>query len=90
MQDSTAEQRERLRLRMASMASHEACHRLASAQLIQQSVADLRYLSRTFAPLLCLSSGLKCYTKRNVIGVTIEVHSHGNAAARPWRGLQVA
>ena len=89
MQGSTAEQRERLRLRMASMASHEACHaaiaslRRGSLFSTQQSVADLRYGSShavTLAQsLLCLTCCLKCNTKRNVIGVTREVRSHGNA-----------
>ena len=53
MQDSTAEQRERLRLRMASMASHEACH-AAIASLLRGSFSSqsLTYGSshaRTFA-----------------------------------------
>ena len=52
MQDSTAEQRERLRLRMASMASHEACH---------AAIASLRRGSFSSQSLTCGTSHVRTF-----------------------------
>ena len=83
MQDSTAEQQERLRPRMASMASHEACH-AAIASLRRGSFRSQTLTCGTstrsqFAPLFRLTCRLDSYTKRKVVGVGIEVRRLGNA-----------
>ena len=81
MQDSTAEQQERLRPRMASMASHEACHAaiasLRRGSFSSQSLTCGTSHVCTFAPTL--TCRLDSYTERKVVGVGIEVRRLGNA-----------